>query len=89
MRNINMRIFEYKVRGQNGHDFILLASEELNERIQFRLSKRYSLSEFVDVIEITDQPAYLIDLQNTFYVKSSLEIILPVTKSFKFEDMLV
>ena len=83
-----MEIYEYTVKGQNGLDFILLSSEELNEQVQRQLSKRYSLSAFIDSFDITDQPAYLIDLLNTFYVTRSLNIE-PVTKSFKFEDMLV
>ena len=83
-----MKIYEYMIKGLNGLDFILLASEKLSECIQIGLSKRYALSEFNYVIEITDQPAYVIDLSNTFYVTRSLEIH-PVTKRFKFENMLV
>lgn len=83
-----MKIYEYTVKGQNGLDFILLASEELTDHVKRQLIKRYSLSEFVDVTEIKDQPAYVLDLSNSYYVTRSLNIE-PVTKSFKFEDMLV
>lgn len=83
-----MRIYEYTVKGQNRFDFILLASEELTDQVKRQLIKRYSLSAFVDVTEITDQPAYVLDLSNSYYVTRSLNIE-PVTKSFKFEDMLV